>query len=70
MRAKIVARLRYARDVVTSESFEFASMLTASQFHGDFWNARFASNDRVYTTMYVFDDEARRWRVAEVINWG
>ena len=70
MRAKIVVRLRYARDVVISESFDFASKLTASQFHGDFWNACFASNDKVFTTMYVFDDEARRWRVAEVINWG
>ena len=70
MRAKIVARLRYAKDVVTSESFECASMLAASQFHGDFWNAHFASNDRFSTTMSVFNEETQRWRVAEVINWG
>lgn len=68
MRFKIVTRAIGSRKLAVVEKFELHSLVAASQFHGDFWNARFAWTDRFRSTMYVLDELSRRWQKAEVIN--
>jgi hypothetical protein len=61
--------MRDSKDLQMSAKFEFQNPLAASQFHRDFWNARFGWSDRFCSTMYAFNDETHRWQKAEVINW-
>lgn len=68
MQYKIIVKLPYSRDLVAIEKLEFRSMVAASQFHGDFWNANFAWSDKFCSTMYALDQLSHRWQKAEVIN--
>lgn len=65
---KIAARAIGSRELVAVDRFEIFSLAAASIYHGDIWNARFAWTDRFRSTMYIFDELTRRWRVSEVIN--
>ena len=68
MKVKIVTRRIGFPELLAVDKFECPSLLTASQFHGDFWNANFAWTDRFRSTMYVLDEPSRRWQKTEVIN--
>lgn len=68
MKIKIVTRAMGFPALSAAEKFEFRSLVAASQFHGDFWNANFAWTDRFHSTMYILDELSRRWQKAEVIN--
>lgn len=68
MKVKIVARLIGFPEIAAVKMLEPPSLLAASRFHGDFWNASFAWTDQFRSTMYIFDELARRWLKAETIN--
>lgn len=69
MKFKIAVRYRSCQEVALNKSFERNSLFAASQFHGDFWNDHVAWSDKFRSTMYTLDDQSRRWKKIEIINW-
>jgi hypothetical protein len=70
MRFKIVALMIGCRASRVTQEFERDSLMAASQFHGEFWNTRYAWSHKFRSTMYSLNDQSRRWHKAETINWG
>ena len=68
MEFKIEIRENGSRDLVATQLWTLKSLITASRYHGDFWNTQFAWTDRYYSTLYALDNHSLRWQKAETIN--